>query len=61
MGLFDSFITYLTEGGKKEGFRLWEGKSGSYIKKGGNIWKRLVLFCQAVEPEDHIKLGFGKH
>ena len=36
MGLFDSFITYLTEGGKKEGFRLWEGKSGSYIKKGGS-------------------------
>jgi hypothetical protein len=33
MGLFDSFITFLTEGGKKEGFRLWEGTSGSYIKK----------------------------
>ncbi|WP_217875943.1 hypothetical protein, partial [Flavobacterium sp. FPG59] len=36
MGLFDNFITFLTEGGKKEGYRLWEGKSGSYIKKGGS-------------------------
>lgn len=35
MGLFDSFIKHLTESGKKGGFRLWEGKSGSYIKKGG--------------------------
>ena len=26
MGLFDSFITYLTEGGKKEGLLIKKGK-----------------------------------
>ncbi len=36
MGIFDGFIKYLTEDAKKDGFRLWVGKTGnSYIKKGG--------------------------
>jgi hypothetical protein len=46
MGLFDEFIKSLTEYGKKEGFRLWIGKTGNpYIKKGGNGRKgRTIAF-----------------
>jgi hypothetical protein len=44
MGLFDIFITFKTEGGKTEGFRLWEGISGSYIKKGGSGRKEIISF-----------------
>ena len=36
MELFDFFFSLLTVEGKKEGFKLWEGKIGSYIKKGGS-------------------------
>ncbi|WP_166778537.1 hypothetical protein [Flavobacterium psychrophilum] len=37
MGIFDEFTKYLTENAKKDGFRLWVGKTGNqYIKKGGN-------------------------
>ena len=37
MGRFDGFIKFLTGNAKKDGYRLWVGKTGnSYIKKGGN-------------------------
>lgn len=44
MGLFAELLKYLTEGGKKEGLRLFEGKSGSYIKKNGNGRKGKTIF-----------------
>ena len=44
MGLFDDILKYLTEGGKKEGLRLFEGKSGSYIKKNGKGREGKTLF-----------------
>lgn len=44
MSLFDSIIDFLTEGGKKQGIRLWKGKSGTYIKQGGNGRKGKTLF-----------------